>query len=291
MNLVAQAKGRLPSPIKDTLRPLYWKMYAWKMYAKRYIPESGIFTSVLIETFPYCNRKCSFCFNNDRFPERELGIMSTGVWEKIIEELSSIDFAGKIFTHGYGEPLLDKRLPELISFARGKCPYAEIMFASNGDFLTEELLSELIRKGLDHVLITNYDDFEKSNLAELCEKYPAHVVYRSCKEMRLQNKAGVLLNRKNIHHNTPCLQPFTELVIDWKGNIVLCCNDYYEKHVLGNVKDESILEVWYSDKFNEYRRILKRGNRAKIDICKNCDVRVSDWPPPGFGGLFHKVIR
>ena len=267
MNVGAEVRKRLPSPIKVTLKPLYWKMYAWYR-----VPKGGIFTSANIETYAYCNRKCSFCFNNDRFPNRERGIMSTDVWEKIIEELSSINFAGRISPHHYGEPLLDKRLPELISFARGKCPYAEIHFSSNGDFLTEELLLELMKKGLDSILVSNYDDFEKPNLIELCKKYPAHVRYRSHKDMWLQNKAGVVLDRKSENRNIPCLRPSTQLVINWKGNIVLCCNDYYEKHVFGNVKNESILKVWNSDEFNEYRRILKQGHRAKIDICENCDT-------------------
>ncbi len=268
MNLVAEAKKLLPSPIKDTLRPLYWKMYAWY-----HVPRTSIFTSTNIETYAYCNRKCSFCFNNnDRFPNRQRGIMSTDIWEKIIDELSTMNFAGRISPHHYGEPLLDKRLPQLISFAREKCPYAEILFASNGDLLTEEVLLELVRRGLDSILVTNYDDSEKPNLIELSKKYPAHVRYRSYKDIWFQNKAGVQLDRKSRHRNVPCLRPSRQLVINWKGNIVLCCNDYYENHVFGSVKNESILKVWNSDKFNACRRILRQGNRAKIDICENCDT-------------------
>ena len=276
MNLIAQAKKVLPSPVIDTLRPLYWKMYAWRKYAeemdaKGLIPKNGIFARISIETYAYCNRKCSFCFNNDRFPKRERGVMSTGVFEKIVEELASINFTGTISLNGYGEPLLDKRLPELVSFAREKCPYAEIMFPSNGDFLTEELLSKLLKNGLDYILISNYDDFEKPNLVELCEKYPAHIKYRNFNIIQATNCGGVIFNRRNAFRCRPCLHPLVRVAVHWQGHIVLCCNDYYEKHVFGNVKNESILEVWNSDKFNEYKRILKRGDRAKVDICRNCD--------------------
>ncbi len=268
MDLAKKVKKRFPSPMKDALRPLYWKMYA--LYK---IPRKGIFTSILIETYGYCNRKCRFCFNNDYFPNREQGIMPTDIWEGIIEELSSMNFAGRISPHFYGEPLLDKRLPEFISFAREKCPSAEILFASNGDLLTEEILCELVKMGLDSVLVTNYDDFEKPNLVELSRKYPAHVRYRNSKDMWIFNRAGAqMVERSGNFRAVPCLRPSRQLVINWKGNIVLCCNDYYEKHVFGNVKDDSIQEVWYNDKFSEFRKILRQGDRAKIDICENCDT-------------------
>ena len=200
--------------------------------------------------------------------------MPTDIWERIIEELSDMNFAGRISPHFYGEPLMDKRLPELIAFARGKCPHAEIQFASNGDFLTEKLLLELMKIGLDSVLVTNYDDFEKPNLVELSRKYPTHVRYRSYKDMWVYNRTGVHMVDRRIgsFRSVPCLRPSRQLVCNWKGNIVLCCNDYYEKYVFGNVKNESIQEIWNSDKFIEFRRILRQGHRAKIDICEYCDT-------------------
>lgn len=252
---------------KDLARPFYWRVNAW--YRQ---PKHGMFTSTNIETYGHCNRACDFCFNSDRFPDRGPGIMPLETWEKIINDLSALGFAGRISPHHYGEPLLDKRLPELLSMARKACPDAELHFSSNGDLLTEALLLKLLDHGLDSILVTNYDDFERPLLTGLHEKYPDHVRYRQSRDMWFQNKAGVQLDRVSSHARMPCLRPSRQLVVNWKGNVVLCCNDYYENHVFGNVMDASLLEIWNSDEFRRYRRLLGKGYRAEIDICANCDT-------------------
>lgn len=235
--------------------------------------KAGIFLSTNIETYGFCNRKCNFCFNSDRFVNRDVGIMDETLCYKIIDELSSLNYAGRISYHFYGEPLLDKRIIKFVAYARKKTPYAYIKFSSNGDKLTEELLKELIKNGLDKILITNYNDFENEDLMKLSQKYHDHVIYRNYKDMKIANRAGQLFNNiKNRNVNKPCLRPSTQLVVNWKGNVLLCCNDYYEKYIFGNVKNGSILKIWNSNQFKRYRKILKeKESRKKIDICKNCD--------------------
>lgn len=250
--------------------------YFIKDYFKKYLllqhKRLGLFTSTNIETFGYCNRKCSFCFNNEKFPDREVGIMSIDVWQKIVNELSIIKFAGRLAPYFFGEPLLDKRILELISYARKKCPYSFIQINSNGDILKEHFLLSLIKNGLDRIHITNYDDVENNNLLKLSKKYPYHVDYRAWENISLVNRAGKIFDKENRNINKPCMRPSNQLVINWKGNVLLCCQDYYEEYILGNVKDESIQKIWYSVQFQKYRKILKAGNRKAIDICKNCDI-------------------
>lgn len=233
----------------------------------------GLFRSTNIETFGHCNRKCSFCFNNDRFPSRDEGIMDENLYFKIIDELSELKFHGRISPHFYGEPLLDRRILRFVSYARKRCPDAYIRFGSNGDLLSEKLLKELIENGLDSVRVSNYDDFEKKNLIKLSQNYPGHITYREFKNKRTKNRAGRLFARENKKINEACLRPSKQLVINWKGNILLCCNDYYEKFVWGNVKNKSILKIWNTEEFKKYREILSRkGGREKIHFCRNCDV-------------------
>ena len=58
---------------------------------------SGLFTSINLETYGYCNRKCNFCFNSDTFPNREVGKMDEDLYiHKVIDELSEIKYAGRI---------------------------------------------------------------------------------------------------------------------------------------------------------------------------------------------------
>lgn len=233
----------------------------------------GLFSSTNIETYGYCNRKCWFCFNSDHLPNRDVGIMDESLFYKIIDELGEMHFAGRISPHFYGEVLLDSRIVDFVLYARKRNPYSRIRFSTNGDILTEKLLLELVENGLDKVLVTNYDDYEKPDLLELYRKHPEHMEYRSYKDITPVNRAGRIFDKKIKNNNRPCFRPSNQLVVNWKGNVLLCCNDYYEKYVFGNVKIKSILNIWNSSGFKKYRQILnEKGGRKEIDICKNCDL-------------------
>ena len=240
---------------------------------KFYQRKKGIFRTTNIETYAFCNRKCDFCFNSEHLPDRDKGIMKEGLYFKIIDELASINYAGRISPHFYGEPLLDKRLTKFVSYARESCPNAYIRFGTNGDFLTRDLLVELVDSGVSRVLITNYDDIEKENLIKLSQEFSDYVVLRSYKDIRLVNRAGAIFDKENPNIDKPCLRPSSQLVVNWKGNVLLCCNDYYEQHIFGNVNDKTTFEIWKSKEFKKYRKLLKKqGGRRQIDICRNCDL-------------------
>ena len=240
---------------------------------KFYQRKRGIFRTTNIETYAFCNRKCDFCFNNERFQDRDKGIMEESLYFKIIDELASINYAGRISPHFYGEPLLDKRLTKFVAYARQKCPNAYIRFGTNGDFLTRNLLVELVHCGVSRVFVTNYDDIKKENLTKLSQEFSEHIVLRSYKDMCVVNKAGAIFDKENPNIDKPCLQPSSQLVVNWKGNVLLCCNDYYEQHIFGNANDKTTFEIWKSKEFKKYRKLLKKqGGRRQIDICRNCDL-------------------
>jgi radical SAM protein with 4Fe4S-binding SPASM domain len=91
-------------------------------------------------------------------------------------------------------------------------------------------------------------------------------------EKRIVNRAGFLFDYESKNRNKPCLQPYGQAVINWEGDVLLCCNDYYAKYTFGNLKEISLLESWNNVRFKKYRKILlEKGGRQKIDLCRNCD--------------------
>lgn len=247
------------------LKIRFFRKFKLKNQQKRY----GL-VSTNLETYAYCNRKCSFCFNNERFPQRSKGELSTYFWQQIIDQLAEINFAGRISPHFYGEPLLDKRLPELLAYARQKLPWAHIVVVTNGDFLNETKLRQLIEVGVDHFAVTNYDDCERPIFQELQKKFPLHIHVRSYKDYPKTDRTGEIFHKNKLVQK-PCLRPTSQLVINWQGQVLLCCMDYYAKEVMGNIKTNKLWEIWNSPKFQKYRRILQQGQRQKIGICKHCD--------------------
>ncbi len=231
-----------------------------------------LFSSICIETFGHCNRACTFCFvNHDRFPARDDGVMEEQVWRKIIDELASVDFAGRISPYFYGEPLLDKRLDRLIGYARARCPYATIHINTNGDYLTDDSVRALVRAGVDGFLVTDYESEPQPRLRELAAAYPYWISLRHGLDPK--NRAGMMHQIGNVRIDDPCPRPSEQVVINWKGQVVLCCCDYYARHVFGNVRERSVIEAWYGDEFEATRQVLaKPGGRRKSDMCRGCDL-------------------
>jgi radical SAM protein with 4Fe4S-binding SPASM domain len=249
---------------------MFFRIYFVRRFLQKYEYWNRRFCTVNIETTGFCNRKCFFCFNHDRFPKRERGIMREETYKKIIDELAELKFCGRLSYAFYGEPLLDKRLPAFIEYARRRLPLCFIDIHTNGDVLDEELLITLVQNGVDHFLITNYDDDEKPLLESLSRKYPSHVTFRSYRDFGKTDRAGEIFKRGNTVQ-APCLRPSSVLVVNWKGNVLLCCQDFYQSCSFGNVKGKGLWEIWNDKQFAYYRKELRSGNRQATKICKHCD--------------------
>lgn len=191
-------------------------------------------------------------------------------YKKIIDELAVLKFYGRLSPHSYGEPLLDKRLPALMEYTRKRLPLCFIDIHTNGDLLDEELLITLLNKGVDHLLITNYDDDEKPLLKDLARKYPFPVTLRSYRDFGKTDRAGEIFRKGKTLRNV-CWRSSSALVVNWKGNVVLCCQDFYQSCSFGNVKGKGLWEIWNDRQFAYYRKQLRSGNRAVTKICTHCD--------------------
>jgi hypothetical protein len=114
-----------------------------------------------IETHAFCNRKCNFCPNSilDRSDKNQ--IMQPDVFERIINELSVLDYSGSIKFHRYNEPLAHDSIFDRIAYARKALPKAHLTFNSNGDLLTLEKLRRLEKVGLDSIGISLYINYKK----------------------------------------------------------------------------------------------------------------------------------
>lgn len=230
------------------------------------------FNSVEIETITTCNRKCEYCSN--AFFTRPNALMDTNVYTKIIDGLSEINFNGRVSPHFYGEPLLDKRLPQLTEYTRKKLPLATIVVYSNGDYLTKELFDRLIASGVDAFDITQHDagmsKTMKQLFSQLTKEQKKKIHYRVFTEKTPLSTRGGLIQLKDVKKVKKCNQT-KGIVIDYKGNVVLCCEDYSSKNILGNVREERLIDIWRKKNYKMIRSELKNGIFT-LDICKRCGV-------------------
>ncbi len=76
---------------------------------------------------------------------------------------------------------------------------------------------------------------------------------------------------------TPCRLPFTELVIAWDGQALLCCLDIEGEEVVGDAKKEHLWDIWNGESL---KTIRKKQLTMKIDdlkLCRSCQNRVFWW--------------
>ena len=71
---------------------------------------------LMIENTNHCNAECVMCPRDTL--SRKRGYMDFELFEKIIREVSSVKRKPVTHLHGFGEPLLDKRLAERIQLAK-----------------------------------------------------------------------------------------------------------------------------------------------------------------------------
>lgn len=227
------------------------------------------FRGVFIETSTYCNRRCEYCPNSVNPMPRHF--MTQAVYEKIIEQLAAIKFSGTLCYHFFNEPLLDDRLAGFVAHARRRLPGCIHRIYTNGDLLTEDKAGALIEAGVCEFIITIHDPDEnkmRAKLENIAEKYPNRLNIQSIRGGSLSNIGGAVKVQVR-EERKACVSYLENLMIDYEGNVLLCCHDFYRRHKFGNIMQENITDIWNKPTFRKLRRELRHGI-ARLDICRKC---------------------
>ena len=67
-----------------------------------------------------------------------------------------------------------------------------------------------------------------------------------------------------------CQSPWQRMCIDFEGRVVQCHADYLEKNILGDVRKQSLYEIWHGEPFNRVRKLQKNKQSFKLEPCKEC---------------------
>jgi len=69
-----------------------------------------------------------------------------------------------------------------------------------------------------------------------------------------------------------CISLWTSFIILSDGSVPLCCSDYNVQRKLGNIQENSVKDIWGSEKFAALRRMHLNKGRASISICQDCNT-------------------
>ena len=105
---------------------------------------------IILEVTNHCNIRCRYChFHGDGAKrKRPLGFIKKELWQKIIREIGSWPKQISLMTHGAGEPLLYKELPELLAFAR-QYNNISLGFMTNGMLFNNEWTQRALDLSID----------------------------------------------------------------------------------------------------------------------------------------------
>lgn len=114
-----------------------------------------------IETIAKCNSRCMMCPRSRTKPIRQTLVMNDHVFEKIVTELQHhTNQVRRVTPQGYGEPLLDDKLPHRIAQLK-EIGIKEVFISTNASLLDEEKAFSILKSGLDQVDFS-IDAVEKS---------------------------------------------------------------------------------------------------------------------------------
>lgn len=231
---------------------------------------------VYIETISACNRNCAYCYYAEA--NNEVRIMSDEIFDLIIENLKEINYSNILYLFDINEPLLDKRMPELIRKVATNLPNAHIYIFSNGDLATEDLVKEYFSNGLTHMVFSLHDHVNDEKIEKIIESVGAE--YFTIADMTVLkteefvNRGGSISDAKIasqvLFPNSSCILPFRQILINPEGDYRLCCA-IRDEVLLGNIKHMCIENHFNSCKeLNGYRDVLCKTGRKNLIPCNKC---------------------
>jgi hypothetical protein len=246
---------------------------------------------------------------------RRQGIMDFDLFRKVVDECAALGIT-HVRVHNYGEPFLDRALVEKVRYAKSKgikevgmisngsliteeiargmidagldainisvdAAGKEVFEATRVHLKYDDVIGNIrtlarLRKesGRTHPKLIlsfvrqNNSADEQASIAEwsrIADKI--HIT-------DLHNWAGTLNDRTTVQF--PCYRLWLTFTVLWDGRVSMCCADFDGRHVFGDLRTQTIAEVWNSPLYRAARRQhLEDGGPG---ICRSCDLPKKDSP-------------
>ena len=263
---------------QNPFQPLYESMTDKLMPFPQYID---------VELTNYCNFECRMCPTGAGTLTREQGFMEESIFKKLAVAGIPLRFVR------WGEPTLHPKFLKFLKLAKSCDLLTHVN--TNGSLLTDEQVS-LIDSLKFSFQGTDRDGYEAMRgqdffnelyklIKRICQKEQrpfVHVATTITDETPEQVEAfkeqfsfaDLVTVGKTVPEytglDTPppqiirqCREPMNVLAVNWDGTVSVCCNDYDNEMLVGDLKVQSVQQIWVSEKMQYYR---EHGGR----LCSFC---------------------
>lgn len=145
--------------------------------------------------------------------------------------------------------------------ANSSSPYIRWQFLvmKHNEHELEEIKRMAHEIGVDQLELKSVQIYAKSDVKEFLPENPKYRRYKiSGDNFELKYK---IKNR--------CHRIWTDPVINWNGEVGICCFDKDVDHKVGNITRQPFQEIWTNAAFQDIRNTILK-DRKSIPICRNC---------------------
>ena len=213
--------------------------------------------------------KCPINCREYKITEQKLNKLSI---VRTIKAAKELGFNGMVAFHYYNEPLLKK---DLMISVINEVPDCKYLLWTNGLLLSKNIQENDFLKKFNLVCITCYDAENMTFFRELSNYYKNVEIFNWELDDRLE------IYNKTKSNLLSCKRPLFEIPIDYYGNIHLCCMDWNNTYVVGNIFNDMFSDILKGEK---YQNLIKMCNQRLLDekicpvICKTCDKMWVSYP-------------
>lgn len=255
-----------------------------------------------IEPTMLCNMKCPMCFQQHLSIPKE-GYIDFELYKKIVDECAKNNLYSIRLCHR-GEPLMHPRIIDMVKYAKEK-GIKEVFTLTNGLLLDQKMISGLYAAGLDWLQISvdgAYEHYEKVRkplkFEELYEKVKlAHKMRQEQK--RLRPILWIQSLWSTVKHNPQefidlfkpyvdkiafhvdfdyghrfkkdpdfiCYRLWHRMMVMSDGSVPMCNSDFLKDEIVGNVKMQTVKEIWNSEKLQRIRELNLQKGRLQLKPC------------------------
>jgi len=81
-----------------------------------------------------------------------------------------------------------------------------------------------------------------------------------------------LKERESLQRQRPgvCVEIYDKLSVNWDGTVTGCCGDYDGMMLVGDLRRETLHDIYHGERINRVREIISRNAYDDIPLCRTC---------------------